>query len=214
MIRIPRHLPRLFFSLLGGIAISFALLWMMNWMLVQKTAELHAAKDRPVMEFVRLKRNTETRIRQRQQPDPPPVAEEIPPPTPEMRQLDIAQPVIKAPNIAFSVPDLPLSISGPYIGPVRQGQPDRDFMAISRVAPQYPYRAQRRGIEGWVKVSLLITEQGTVQDVVVFEAEPEGIFDHAAIQAVMRWKFKPRIQDGKPVSVRAEQTVNFKLGKK
>ncbi len=214
MIQVLRHLPRLIFSLLGGIAISLALLWMMNWMLIHKTAEIQSNQQRPVMEFVRLKRDTETRVRQRQQPEPPPIAEEIPPPSPEIQKLDIAQPAIKAPNIAFSVPDVPMAISGPYIGPVRQGQPDRDFMAISRVPPQYPFRAQRRGIEGWVKVSLLITEKGTVQDVVVVDSEPEGIFDNAAIQAVLKWKFKPRIEEGKAVAVRAEQTVNFKLGKK
>jgi protein TonB len=134
-------------------------------------------------------------------------------PAGEIQALDLPSPQIKAPNIAFSVPDLPLAFSGPYIGAVRQGPPDRDFIAISRVAPQYPYRAQRRGIEGWVRVSLLITEQGTVRDVVVVSAEPEGIFDQAAIKAVSKWKFKPRIQDGKPVSIRVEQVVNFTLGK-
>ena len=186
---------------------------MMNWMLIHKTTELQARQERPVMEFVRLERESETRIRERRQPDPPPVAEEIPPPTPEIVVQDVARPNIRAPNISFEVPKLPMSFTGPYIGPVRQGPPDRDFMAVSRVAPQYPFRAQRRGIEGWVKVSLLITEQGTVQDVVVVAAEPQGVFDQAAIQAVNKWKFKPRIQDGKPVSVRAEQTVNFKLGR-
>ncbi|MDJ0806016.1 MAG: TonB family protein [Gammaproteobacteria bacterium] len=208
-----RHLPRMVFSILGGMAISLSLLWMMNWMLIHKTTELQARQDRPVMEFVRLKRDTDTRVRERRQPDPPPVAEEIPPPTPEIRVQDVTRPTVRAPNIQFSVPKLPMSFSGPYIGPVRQGPPDRDFITISRVAPQYPFRAQRRGIEGWVKVSLLITAQGTVQDVVVVDAEPEGVFDRAAVQAVSKWKFKPRIQDGKAVSVRAEQTVNFQLGK-
>jgi periplasmic protein TonB len=213
MIALLQRLPRLTISLLGGAAIAFALLWTMQYMLLNKTAELQASRNRPVMEFVRLKRNSETRIRDRRQPEPPPVAEEPPPSTPQISVTDVAQPAIQAPNIAFTVPKLPMSVGGPYIGPVRQGTPDRDFMAITRVAPQYPYRAQRRGIEGWVRVSLLITEQGTVQDVVVVDAEPEGIFDQAAIQAVSKWKCKPRIQNGKAMAVRAEQTVNFKLGK-
>lgn len=208
------HLPRILFSLLAGVAISGGLLWTMQWMLMHKTVDLRADRERPVMEFVRLKRDSETRVRQRPQPEPEPRPEENPPPKPELQQMDLARPVIQAPNIAFSVPDLPMAIDGPYIGPIRQGPPDRDFMAISRMPPQYPYRAQRRGIEGWVKVSLLITEQGTVKDVLVVESEPEGIFDHAAIQAVLKWKFKPRIQQGKPVSVRAEQVVNFQLDRK
>lgn len=208
------HLPRILFSLLAGLAISGGLLWTMQWMLMHKTVDLQADRQRPVMEFVRLKRDSETRLRQRPQPEPEPEPEERPPAKPELQQVDVARPAIQAPNITFSVPDIPMAIDGPYIGPVRQGPPDRDFMAISRLPPQYPYRAQRRGIEGWVKVSLLITEQGTVKDVVVVESEPEGIFDHAAIQAVLKWKFKPRIQEGKPVSVRAEQVVNFQLDRK
>ena len=214
MTRTLSHFPRILFSLAGGFAIAFGLLWMMQWMLIQKPTQLQARQDRPVMEFVRLKRESETHVRQRQQPDPPPEDEEIPPPTPEMHALDLPSPQIRAPDIAFSVPDLPLAFSGPYIGAVRQGPPDRDFIAISQVTPQYPYRAQRRGLEGWVRVSLLITEQGTVQDVVVVAAEPEGIFDQAAIQAVSKWKFKPRIQDGKAVAVRVEQVVKFNLSKR
>ncbi len=137
--------------------------------------------------------------------------EETPPSRPELQQTSLAKPRFQAPNISFTAPDVPLALAGPYIGPVRQGPADRDFMVVSRMPPQYPYRAQRRGIEGWVKVSLLITEQGTVQDVVVVEARPEGVFDNAALQAVMKWKFKPRIQHGQAVAVRAEQVVTFKL---
>ena len=41
--------------------------------------------------------------------------------------------------------------------------------------------------------------------------EPEGIFDRAAVRAVSKWKFKPRIVDGQPVAARAEQVVEFRL---
>jgi len=207
-----RHLPRILISLLAGGSVALALLWMMQWMLLRKDVSLQADRTRPVMEFVRLKRETETRLRERRQLEPEPEPEEIPPAKPELQETPLAKPRIRAPNIRFSVPEVPMALAGPYIGPVRQGPPDRDFMVISRIPPQYPYRAQRRGIEGWVKVSLMITEQGTVQDVVVVEAEPEEVFDNAAIQAVSKWKFKPRIEQGKAVAVRAEQVVTFKLG--
>jgi protein TonB len=150
-------------------------------------------------------------LRERRQLEPEPEPEEEPPTKPQLQETRLASPRIRAPNVRFSVPEVPLALAGPYIGPVRQGPADRDFMVISRFPPQYPYRAQRRGIEGWVKVSLLITAQGTVQDVVVIEAEPEGVFDNAAIRAVSRWRFKPRIENGKAVAVRAEQMVTFQL---
>ena len=209
-----RHLPRILFSLLAGGFIAVALLWLMQWLVLNEGVQLQADRTRPVMEFVRLKRETETRVRERAELEPEPEPEELPPAKPELQETPLASPRIRAPNIRFSVPEVPMALAGPYIGPVRQGSPDRDFMVISRIPPQYPYRAQRRGIEGWVKVSLLITEQGTVQDVVVVDAQPEGVFDNAAIRAVSKWKFKPRIENGKAVAVRAEQVVTFKLDNK
>jgi protein TonB len=208
-----RQLVRILLSLLAGSLISVVLLWLMQWMLLSKDLRLQAQRERPVMEFVRLKRETETQLRERSELEPEPPPEEVPPAKPELAPPRLAQPRLPAPQINFSIPQVPLALdAGPYIGPVRQGPADRDFMVISRIPPQYPYRAQRRGIEGWVRVSLLITEQGTVQDVVVVEAEPAGMFENAAIQAVSKWKFKPRIEGGKPVAIRAEQVVTFKLG--
>ncbi|MEN8168219.1 MAG: hypothetical protein ABFR65_12190, partial [Pseudomonadota bacterium] len=68
--RIIYHLPRIFISLLAGAAISGALLWTMQWMLLHKTVDLQVDRERPVMEFVRLKRDSETRVRERPKPDP------------------------------------------------------------------------------------------------------------------------------------------------
>ena len=202
---------RIFISLLGGITAASALLWTMQWLVIRDTAAVQQQSERPVMEFVRLKHETETRIRKREKPEEPPPPEETPPPMPEMRE--IAQPVVNSPNIDFALPEVAFAMDGPYIGPFSKSG-DRDFMAIARMPPQYPYRAARQGIEGWVKVSFLITEQGLVKDVVVMDAKPEGVFDHAALRAVMKWRFKPRIEDGKPIATRAEQTVNFQLNGK
>jgi protein TonB len=182
----------------------------MQSLVIRDTAAIQQASSRPVMEFVRLKHETETRVRKREKPEEPPPPEKKPPPMPDT--MDIVQPELNAPDIDFSLPNVPFDMGGPYIGSFRSG--DRDFMAIARMPPQYPYRAARKGIEGWVKVSFLITEQGRVKDVVVIDAKPEGVFDHAAMRAVMKWRFKPRIENGKPVATRAEQTVNFKLNNK
>lgn len=204
---------RLFISLCGGATVAFSLLWLMQWMLLQDTSQRGVQNLRPVMEFIRLKRDPEIRLRNRLLPPEPPPPEVPLPPRPEMVAMETTQPKIASPDINFKVPDFPLAMNGPYIGPVNQGSPDRDFMPVSRVPPQYPYRAERKGIEGWVKVSFLITENGSVQDVVLIDAEPEGIFDQAAMRAVLKWTFKPRIQNGKPLAVRAEQVVNFRLNR-
>jgi len=168
---------------------------------------------RPVMEFVRLQHPSETRLKQREKPEEPPPPETPPPQTPEL-ELAVAKPTVTAPDIATAIPALTtssMSFDDPYIGAVNQRSPDRDFMTLSRIPPRYPYRAERKKIEGWVKVSFLITAQGTVKDAVVVDAKPRGIFDKAALQAILKWKFKPRISDGKPIAIRADQVINFEL---
>ena len=52
---------------------------------------------------------------------------------------------------------------------------------------------------------------GTVADPNIMEAEPPRIFNTSALRAILRWKFKPRIVDGKPVPRRGVQVIEFKL---
>jgi len=54
-------------------------------------------------------------------------------------------------------------------------------------------------------------EDGSVDKPSVIAAEPKRVFNRAAIRAILRWKFKPRIVDGKAVQRQAEQQIDFKL---
>ena len=76
-----------------------------------------------------------------------------------------------------------------------------DLLPIITEPPVYPRRAVDRGIEGWVIVEFTVTETGEVKDPRVVEAHPELIFNDAAIRAARKFRYKPRIVDGKPVSV-------------
>ncbi len=60
-------------------------------------------------------------------------------------------------------------------------------------------------------VEFTITEDGGVEDPDVLESEPRRMFDRNAIRAILKWKFKPRIIDGKPVRRRATQRIDFEL---
>jgi len=204
------QLPRYTISLAGGLFLALMLLWGMQRLISQESPELKVSRDSPVIEFVRLKRDSDTRIKERMRPEEPPPKQPKPPQAPKL-EVEAAKPDPLVPDILMPDANLRPSFDGPYIGPVMQGVMDRDFIAVSRTPPQYPYRAERKRIEGWVKVSFLITETGVVQDVVLIDAEPENVFDHAATRAVYKWKFKPRIVDGKPVAVRAEQIISFRL---
>ena len=65
-----------------------------------------------------------------------------------------------------------------------------------RIEPDYPARAAQRGIEGYVVVKFTITPAGTIKDATVIDAEPKGMFDSAAIDAVSRWKYRPKMEHG------------------
>ena len=45
----------------------------------------------------------------------------------------------------------------------------------------------------------IVNADGSVRSAKVIDAKPRGIFEASAVQAVMRWKFKPKIKNGKPV---------------
>ena len=79
-------------------------------------------------------------------------------------------------------------------GPV--GGTDTDAMAVVRIPPLYPVRAETRGIEGWVRVRFTISPNGSVRDARVVAAEPTGEFEEAALTAIERWRYNPRIVDG------------------
>ena len=79
------------------------------------------------------------------------------------------------------------------------------------VKPIYPSRAASRGTEGWVKVEFTIQTDGSVDDAVVLQSEPEGIFDDAALAAINKWKFKEKMINGVAVPHRAVQLLQFKL---
>jgi protein TonB len=80
-----------------------------------------------------------------------------------------------------------------------------------RKAASYPPRARAKGITGSVKMSLLISDRGTVERIKVLRAEPPGIFEEAAKTAVREWQFEPATYQGEPVKVWATQTVRFEL---
>ncbi|PTB82172.1 protein TonB, partial [Marinobacter sp. Z-D5-3] len=89
---------------------------------------------------------------------------------------------------------------------------DGEYLPIVKVQAAYPRRALQRGIEGYVVVEFTVTRQGTVRDPRVVEAEPESIFDQAAMDAVLKFKYKPRVVNGDAVEVEGVQNrITFEI---
>ena len=89
---------------------------------------------------------------------------------------------------------------------------DGEYLPIVKVAPQYPRRALTRGIEGYVIIQYTVTKQGTTKDGIVVEAQPEKIFDKAALKSASRYKYKPRVINGLAVEVPGVRTrITFEI---
>lgn len=102
------------------------------------------------------------------------------------------------------------------VGDVSQTVMNEDAVDVaprptSRVQPDYPARARASAITGFVTLSLRVGADGAVQDVRVLEAQPSGVFEAAAIDAIKQWRFEPAQYQGAPVAVRVRQTLRFEL---
>jgi TonB family protein len=79
------------------------------------------------------------------------------------------------------------------------------------VAPKYPEAARRRGIEGWVELHFVVGTDGAVDGLTVAGAQPAGVFEQAARDAVAQWRYQPVQRDGQPTSQRAQVRLRFKV---
>ena len=151
-------------------------------------------------------------------PPPPEPKQEIQEPE-KKPQLDfrpeLARPSLSGPDpldIQVSL-DPSLFTDGPSRGDFVFNGDDLDQppRQVVRTNPVYPYRARQRGIEGEVRVKLLVRADGTVTEVSILESRPKGLFDSAVKKAVPRWKFTPGRIDGKAVPSWVVTNVVFVL---
>jgi protein TonB len=82
---------------------------------------------------------------------------------------------------------------------------------ISFVEPVYPPTALRDGIQGWVRLEFTVNDLGRVGNIRIIAAEPAGVFENAAANALARWRFKPPLSDGLPTSRRSTIVLRFDL---
>ena len=131
---------------------------------------------------------------------------------PGIVDLDISQ---NLPGMTgIPMPSGPVGISPIYTPvPLPLDKVDRQPQLIKHLSPLYPAGAKRRGIQGLVIVKIVVDKTGKVQNPVVMEATPEGIFEESAVRAVRRWRFIPAIKDKHPVDVYVVVPLKFELTK-
>jgi len=161
----------------------------------------------------------------------PPTREAVKPPPRQTRPVPIlvdtptANPVPPGTQVkAYEIGDelLP-GVPGP---PVTGGTPDgvgfddtpgprgisyTKLDIVHVVRPLYPPRCLRRGVEGRVKVRVLVGEDGRPQEVTVHESSGDALLDESAVDAVQRWRFKAATRNGVAARAWGIVPVEFKL---
>lgn len=163
------------------------------------------------IEFVRLKREPPEVRRKEKKPERQEV--QSAPTTPSIpTSNDQARPAPAAANMEFGLPTgVPkLEMQGGLSAGTVQ---DREAVPVVRVNPVYPSSAASRGIEGYVTVRFTIAASGGVDDAAVIDSSPRGVFDREALKAIKRWRYDPKLVDGKPVARPNQKvTLRFELG--
>jgi protein TonB len=183
-----RHLTAAFFA----IVVTFGLFYLMQALILGKDMKLGEMSG-TMIDFVRLKKDSDLDIKKRKMPDKQ--EPEEPPPPPDLSMARSNKPSQEMGDMAFAI-DVDVDVGGASF---QIAASDTDVVPIVRVNPQYPLRASERGIEGWVEVTFTISKLGTVKDPSVLNSHPSSIFDRAALKAIKKWKYNPKIEDGEPV---------------
>ena len=121
------------------------------------------------------------------------------------------QPEIKAENTPPFVSTFSLSAGEPVY---RIDEIDTPPKPIEMFPPQYPIEAKEKKIEGKVVLRFIVGIDGIAHEPQVENAEPEGVFEEVALEAVAKYKFTPAKKNGEDVNCFVKMPMAFKLGEK
>ena len=198
----------------GAIAASLAV----NLALLGAAALLSSKQSRPVAEIDPIAVNLVSLT----PPEPPARREAKEPEKPKPRQKSEFAPDLVRPDFSAATGGMDLGVVV-NLGDLGVGdiggdtfvfeayELDQAPQPIVRVPPIYPYRAREQGIEGEVQVKLLVNADGTVGQVLVLGARPQGLFEDAVLKSVPQWKFTPGTIEGEAVTAWVVTTVRFNL---
>lgn len=124
-------------------------------------------------------------------PTPPPMPEATPP-VPRVQSEPVEGPVYNAqgPELDFTQGLVDFGLAAPK---------DDYASPVFRASPKYPNAAASEGTEGWVALSFDVDKTGAVYNINVVDAEPKRVFNRSAINALKKWKYRPKVENGEPV---------------
>ena len=164
----------------------------------QDKLDLQAFEINPQVEDLKLlERETKiTEIKKIETPPPPPQIErqKADRPAEPIASLEGAVPEFEPPKIDRSQFQITVS--------------DRDAQPLVRIPPNMPPRAEK---SGHCKVRFNVSPDGAPFDVVATYCT-QSLFERPTIRSVQKWKYNPKIQDGRPVGRSGvESRITFQL---
>lgn len=90
---------------------------------------------------------------------------------------------------------------------------DREFLMTMYRKMNYPAQGRKNGIQGTVLVEVIVNEMGKLENYKITKSLGKD-FDKEAVDAILRGfelPFQPAMHNGKPVKVKYEIPVRFKL---
>lgn len=179
-----------------GAIFMLVMYWVM-WRLVSVPVDAIGLQTATRVEFTRMRQDSEVqkKLDEKVQPDKPP-------PVPEVPQLNFAKGSVEN-NVAQLTPVVDANSAMSKMK-MTAGS-DRDIIPLVRINPDYPPRALSRGIQGWVIVQFTISATGTVKDPKVVDSS-NSIFNDAALKAIGRWRYNPKVEEGVAVERVGVQT--------
>lgn len=186
-------LSRYFISFQLAALITFGLFFAMQSLISNDEIILSEPRERPKVIFGKVRGIVEPT-----DDIVPPILTEIPKP-PETQNVPVDNGGSISPVVDTFLSDVKL-ISKPSKGSGGSVITEGDFVAILMPGPKYPTDLAEKGVEGFVRVRYTVTEIGTTENVTVVSSSNRS-FERSAVRAAEKFKFKPRIEDGKAILV-------------
>ncbi|PUA28388.1 MAG: energy transducer TonB [Cellvibrio sp. 79] len=193
------NLTRMAVGAMLGVMTTLCLLFLMNLLINNQFEEPDDYRTIPVAPVLMPNISTEKRAEA-----PPPVKPPEPAQPPEeMSVQDFEIPEIVIP-VDFDKPIFNDTLLDTRALVFTEGE----YIPIVKVQPEYPNSALSRGIEGYCTVAYTITETGVTRDARTVtddcrtkDGQLTTVFDRVSVRAALKFKYKPKVVDGKPVEI-------------
>ena len=208
---------RLLRNVPAGLAVAIFLFLLMSQMISGERQFAGSANTALNLDFIRLDLDEVENIRRRIPPPEPEPLEALPtlprltdmPENTELPSLGLQDmPVLDIAEVRFDSSLQNRDFRG--VLDIAQFTGDGDLYPVISIEPIYPSAAIARRLTGWVDLEYTVLPDGSVTDAVAIQSSARGaIFEGPAVEAILRWKFKPRVVDGQAVAVRVSQRIIF-----